>query len=82
MKCDSGFPHVIYLHLGQTRLAYILRRNAFGLETHLACNICYASTLGIPNDPIFGGKSLIVLFHSINFSGPSANHYDAIYRLQ
>ena len=41
-----------------------------------------ASTLGIPNDPIFGGKSLIVLFHSINFSGPTANHYDAIYRLQ
>ena len=41
-----------------------------------------ASTLGIPNDPIFGGESLIVLFHSINFSGPSANHYDAIYRLQ
>ena len=41
-----------------------------------------ASTLGIPNDPIFGGESLIVLFHSTNFSGPSANHYDAIYRLQ
>ena len=24
----------------QTRLAYILRRNAFGLITHFACNIC------------------------------------------
>ena len=41
-----------------------------------------ANTLGIPNDPIFGNKSLVVLFHSINFSGLSANHYDAIYKFQ
>ena len=40
------------------------------------------NTLGISNDPIFEGKSLIVLFHSINISGPSANHYDAIYNFQ
>ena len=40
------------------------------------------NTFGISNDPIFEGKSLIVLFHSINFSGPSANHYDAIYNFQ
>ena len=39
-------------------------------------------TLGIPNDPIFEGKYLVVLFHSIGFSGPSANHYDAVYKLQ
>ena len=38
------------------------------------------NTLGIPNDPIYEGKSLMVLFHSINFSGPSANHYDALYK--
>ena len=37
------------------------------------------NTLGIPNDPIFEGKSLIVLFHSINFSGSRANHYDPVY---
>ena len=41
-----------------------------------------SNTLGIPNDPIFGNKSLVVLFHSINFSGLSANHYDAIYKFQ
>ena len=41
-----------------------------------------ASTLGIPNDPIFGGKLMIVLLHSINFLGQFANHYDAIYRLE
>ena len=40
------------------------------------------NTLGISNDPIFEGQSLIVLFHSINFSGPSANHYNAIYNFQ
>ena len=40
------------------------------------------NTLGIPNDPIDAGKSLIVLFHSINRSGPFANHYDAVYKLQ
>ena len=39
------------------------------------------NTLGIPSNQIFHSKSLIVLFHSINFSGPSANHYDAIYNL-
>ena len=39
-------------------------------------------TLGKPNDPIFEGKYLIVLFHSIGFSGPSSNHYDAVYKLQ
>ena len=33
-------------------------------------------TLGIPNYPIFDAKSLIVLFHSINFSELCANHYD------
>ena len=37
------------------------------------------NTFSIPNDPIYEGKSLTVLFHSINFSGPSCNHYDAIY---
>ena len=41
-----------------------------------------ANTLSIPNDPIFGNKSLVVLFHSINFSGLSANHYDAICKFQ
>ena len=39
------------------------------------------NTIGIPSNQIFCGKSLIVLFHSINFSGPSANHYDALYRV-
>ena len=39
------------------------------------------NTLGIPSNQIFHSKSLIVLFHSINFSCPSANHYDAIYNL-
>ena len=40
------------------------------------------NTLGISNDPIFEGKSSIVLSHSINISGPSANHYDAKYNFQ
>ena len=39
------------------------------------------NTIGIPSNQIFCGKSLIVLFHSINFSGPSANHYDALYQV-
>ena len=38
-----------------------------------------ANTLGIPSDPIYGGRHLIVLFHSINFSGACCNHYDALY---
>ena len=37
------------------------------------------TTFGIPNDPIYEGKSLYVLFHSINHSGSGANHYDAVY---
>ena len=41
-----------------------------------------ANTLGIPNDPIYEGKSLIVLFNSINHCGSGANHYDAIYMVQ
>ena len=36
-------------------------------------------TLGIPSDPIYGGRHLIVLFHSINFSGSCCNHYDVLY---
>ena len=47
----------------------------------LVTDVYNENTLGIANDPIFEGKSLIVLFHSIN-SGPSANHYDAIYNFQ
>ena len=39
-------------------------------------------TLGIPNDPIYEGKSLIVLFHSITHCGSGVNHYDAIYMVQ
>ena len=38
-----------------------------------------ANTLGIPSDPIYGGRHLIMLFHSINFSGSCCNHYDALY---
>ena len=38
-----------------------------------------ANTLGIPSDPIYGGRHLIVLFHSINFSGSCCNHYDVLY---
>ena len=41
-----------------------------------------ANTIDIPNDPIYKGKSLIVLFHSINHCGSGANHYDAIYMVQ
>ena len=41
-----------------------------------------ANTLSIPNDPIFGNKSLVVPFHSINFFGPSGNHYDVVYAFQ
>ena len=41
-----------------------------------------ANTLAIPNDLIYEGKSLIVLFHSINNCGSGANHYDAIYMVQ
>ena len=40
------------------------------------------ASFGILNDPIFEGKSLIVLFHSINYSGSGSNHYDAIYKFQ
>ena len=39
-------------------------------------------TLETPNDPIYEDKSLVVLFHSINFSGPTANHFDAVDRFQ
>ena len=38
-----------------------------------------ANTLGKPSDPIYGGRHLVVLFHSINFSGSCCNHYDALY---
>ena len=38
-----------------------------------------ANTLGIPSDPIYGRRHLIVLFHGINFSGACCNHYDALY---
>ena len=41
-----------------------------------------ANTLGILNDPIYEGKSIIVLFHSINHVGSGANHYKAIYMVQ
>ena len=37
------------------------------------------NTLSVSNDPIYENKTLSVLFHSIGCSGPSANHYDAIY---
>ena len=37
------------------------------------------NTLSMSNDSIYEGKTLSVLFHSIGCSGPSANHYDAIY---
>ena len=37
------------------------------------------TTFGIPNDPIYEGNSLYVLFHSINHSGSGTNHYDAVY---
>ena len=37
------------------------------------------NTIGIPSNPIYGGRHLIVLFHSINFSGSCCNHYDALY---
>ena len=37
------------------------------------------NTFNIANDPIFEGRTLSVLFHSINCSGQNANHYDAIY---
>ena len=36
------------------------------------------NTLGIYSDPIYGGRHLTVLFHSINFSGSCCNHYDAL----
>ena len=45
-------------------------------------DVCNENTLGIPNDIIYAGKSLIVLFHCINRSEPFANHYDAVYKLQ
>ena len=38
-----------------------------------------SNTLGKPSDPIYGGRHLVVLFHSINFSGSCCNHYDALY---
>ena len=38
-----------------------------------------ANTLGIPSDPIYGGRHLIVLFNSINFYEACCNHYDALY---
>ena len=60
-----------------------LRRNySWGTVNELIMFGILARINGIPNDPILGGKSIIVLFHSIPFSGPFANHYDAIYRLQ
>ena len=37
------------------------------------------NTLGIPSDPIYEGRHLIVLFHSIYFFGACCNNYDAIY---
>ena len=37
------------------------------------------NTLSMSNDSVYEGKTLSVLFHSIGCSGPSANHYDAIY---
>ena len=39
------------------------------------------NTIGVPSNQIFCGKSLIGLFYSTNFSGPSANHYVALYRV-
>ena len=39
------------------------------------------NTLGISSNQISCGKLLFVLFHNINFSGPSANHYYALYQL-
>ena len=40
-----------------------------------------ANTISIPNDPIYEGIPLVVLFHSINFSGSCSNHYDVVYPL-
>ena len=40
------------------------------------------NTLGIPVIPIYGALHLVVLYHSIHFSGSRCNHYDAIYASQ
>ena len=37
------------------------------------------NTLSVSNDPIYENITFSVLFYSIGCSGPSANHYDAIY---
>ena len=39
------------------------------------------TTFSIPNDPLYEGKSIYVLFNSINHSGSGANHCDVVYRL-
>ena len=67
--------------LAHIRVSYI---NAGDLDpSKWAITDVYDETsFSIPNDPIFQGKSLYVLFHSINHSGKGANHYDAVYMLQ
>ena len=37
------------------------------------------ATFSLPNDPIYQGTSLLVLFLSINHYGSCSNHYDAVY---
>ena len=37
------------------------------------------SSLDLPMNPLFQGKSLVLLFHSVNFSGPDGHHYDPLY---
>ena len=37
-----------------------------------------ANTLRIPSHPIYGGRHLIMLFHSVNFSGSCCNHYEVL----
>ena len=54
--------------------------NAVDTDTFkwLITNIYDDNALGVLSDPIYGGKHLIMLFHSINFSGSCCNHYDAL----
>ena len=44
-------------------------------------NVYNSNSLHLPMNPLFQDKCLVLLFHSLNFSGPAAHHYDAIYTI-
>ena len=66
--------------LAHINVSYVNADNSNELEWVIT-DVFRESNFGIPNDPIFEGRTLYVLFHSINCSGSSGNHFDALYDL-